>query len=111
VRIRRGGTRTWVVSACATARQHRPDLILIDLNLPELDGVEATRRIMDERNVPIVAFTGSAGDRLESAVEAGAVAHVAKPFVVVDLSRRLGTCWPHADANWSWTPIIITFAS
>ena len=77
------------VEAVDLARQHRPDLILIDLNLPELDGVEATRRIMDERDVPIVAFTGHVGDRLDRAVEAGAVAHVAKPFVAVDLVRTL----------------------
>src|SRR6187397_3140174 len=60
------------------AREHRPDLILIDLNLPELDGVEATRRIMDERDVAIVAFTGDQGYLTDRAVEAGAVAHVTK---------------------------------
>src|SRR4026209_681238 len=64
------------VEAVDLARRHRPDLILIDLNLPELEGVEAPRRIMDERDVPIVAFTGHAGDRLDRAVEAGSVAHV-----------------------------------
>ena len=37
------------VEAVELAREHRPDLILIDLHLPELDGVEATRRILDER--------------------------------------------------------------
>jgi CheY-like chemotaxis protein len=63
------------------AREHRPDLILIDLNLPGLDGVEATRRILDERAVPIVALTGFvAGDWIERAVAAGAVDHVTKPF-------------------------------
>ena len=77
------------VEAVELAREHRPDLILIDLNLPELDGVEATRRIMDEREVPIVAFTGSSGEGLDRAVEAGAVAHVAKPFVEIALVETL----------------------
>ena len=69
------------VEAVELAREHRPDLILIDLHLPELDGVEATRRILDEREVPIVALTGHvAGESIQRAVEAGAVDHVTKPF-------------------------------
>ena len=77
------------VEAVDLAREHRPDLILIDLNLPQLDGVEATRRIMDEREVPIVAFTGYAGDSIDRAVEAGAVAHITKPFIEAELVDTL----------------------
>ena len=78
------------IEAVEFAREHRPDLILIDLNLPELDGVEATRRILDEREVPIVALTGDvAGDSIERAVEAGAVDHVTKPFSVAELVGTL----------------------
>jgi CheY-like chemotaxis protein len=63
------------------ARTHAPDLILIDLNLPEVDGVEATRRILRERDVPIVALTGYADSgAIDRAVAAGAVDHVTKPF-------------------------------
>ena len=69
------------VEAVELAREHRPDLILIDLSLPRLGGVEATRRILDEQDVPIVALTGhSTGGLVERAIEAGAVGHVLKPF-------------------------------
>jgi CheY-like chemotaxis protein len=69
------------VEAVELAREHRPDLILIDLSLPNLDGVEATRQILDEHDVPIVALTGHSTDgSVERALEAGAVAHVLKPF-------------------------------
>jgi CheY-like chemotaxis protein len=69
------------IEAIELAREHRPDLILIDLNLPGVDGVEAMRRILHERRVPIVALTGhSGGDFVERAIDAGAVAHVLKPF-------------------------------
>lgn len=77
------------IEAVDLAREHRPDLVLIDLSLPELDGVEATRRIKVERDVPIVAFTGHAGDPLDRAVEAGAAARVAKPFVEAELVDTL----------------------
>jgi CheY-like chemotaxis protein len=68
------------VEAVELARAHRPDLILIDLSLPGLDGVEATRQILSEREVPIVALTGHRMGFVERALEAGAVAHVLKPF-------------------------------
>ena len=76
------------VEAVELAREHRPDLILIDLNLPGLDGVEATRQILSERAVPIVALTGHRNGIVERALEAGAVAHVLKPF---DESHLVGT--------------------
>jgi CheY-like chemotaxis protein len=67
--------------AIELARTQRPDLILIDLNLPEVDGIEATRRILSEREVPVVALTGETdGAVIDRAVEAGAVDHVTKPF-------------------------------
>jgi response regulator NasT len=69
------------VEAVDLAREHKPDLVLIDLSLPLLDGVEATRRILGERDVPVVALTGhSGGDLVQRAVDAGAVRHVLKPF-------------------------------
>ncbi len=71
------------IEAVELARIHRPDVIVLDLALPRLDGVEATRRILDEREVPIVALTGfgtEAGGIAERAVEAGATSVVQKPF-------------------------------
>jgi len=53
----------------------------MDLGLPRLDGIEATRRILEERRVPVVALTGGGNrDGLARAAQAGAVAHVGKPF-------------------------------
>jgi len=71
------------VEAVELARRHRPDVIVLDLALPRLDGVEATRQILGERDVPIVALTGYsnvAGGIVERAVAAGATAVVQKPF-------------------------------
>jgi two-component system, response regulator PdtaR len=69
------------LEAVELAREHRPDLILLDLGLPRLDGVEAARRILQEHDVPIVALTGhSNGEVLDRAVEAGATRYVLKPF-------------------------------
>jgi len=72
------------VQAIAAASQHRPDLILMDIQLPTLDGYEATRRIKadpDLKHIPIVAVTSYAlsGDELKARA-AGCDGYVAKPF-------------------------------
>jgi two-component system cell cycle response regulator DivK len=68
----------------AMAAEHRPDLILMDVQLPVLDGYEATRRIKANpalRHIPVIAVTSYAlsGDE-EKTREAGCDAYVAKPF-------------------------------
>ena len=63
------------------ARQHAPDLIVLDLGLPGLDGFDAAATIRSERDVPIVALTGhNAPDLLRRASDAGAESYVLKPF-------------------------------
>jgi two-component system cell cycle response regulator DivK len=68
----------------AKAAEHRPDLILMDIQLPVIDGYEATRRIKAQpelKHIPIIAVTSYAlsGDEAKTR-EAGCDAYVAKPF-------------------------------
>jgi two-component system, cell cycle response regulator DivK len=68
----------------AMASTHKPDLILMDIQLPLVDGYEATRRIKADpalRQIPIIAVTSYAlaGDELK-AREAGCDGYIAKPF-------------------------------
>ena len=68
----------------AAAAEHRPDLILMDIQLPVVDGYEATRRIKSDsnlRSIPIIAVTSFAlsGDEAK-ARSAGCDGYIAKPF-------------------------------
>jgi two-component system, cell cycle response regulator DivK len=74
-----------------TAASELPDLVLMDMSLPVLDGWEATRRLKSEpatRHIPVIALTAHAmsSDR-ERAIEAGCDDYDTKP---VELSRLLG---------------------
>src|SRR5438874_8601740 len=72
--------------AVALAREHEPDLAIMDVKMPGLDGIEAARRILDERPIPIVMLTAYGQDELVSrAVEAGVFGYLVKPFREQDL--------------------------
>src|SRR5690349_9506654 len=68
------------VEAVKLAREHEPDVILLDLGLPRLGGVDATRLILADRDVPIVALTGMSGSLVDEAMDAGVISVVRKPF-------------------------------
>ena len=75
------------LEALSLARQHRPDLILMDIQLPEVSGLEVTKWIKEDddlRRIPIVAVTAFAmkGDE-EKIREGGCEGYIAKPISVV----------------------------
>ena len=86
------------VEAIEQANQLLPDIILMDLALPKMDGWEATRRLKSEdrtRNIPIVALTGHAlAGHAEGARQAGCDSFVTKPCLpdalVAEIKRMLG---------------------
>jgi CheY-like chemotaxis protein len=86
----------------AMASSERPDLILMDLSLPVLDGWEATRRIKaapDTKHIPVIALTAHAmtGDR-EKALSAGCDDFDTKP---IEMPRLLGKIKAQADRTGS----------
>jgi two-component system cell cycle response regulator DivK len=85
-------------AAVAVAREQRPDLILMDVQLPKISGFEATRRLRAEpatAGIPIIAITSFAlsGDE-QKAKEAGASAYLAKPYSPFTLLEMVRTLLP-----------------
>ena len=75
--------------AVELARSEQPDLAMMDVKMPRLDGIEAARRILDERPIPIVMLTAYGQEELVSrAVEAGVFGYLVKPFRETDLLPR-----------------------
>jgi response regulator NasT len=78
--------------AIELARAEAPDLALLDVKMPRLDGIEAARRILDERPIPIVMVTAYGEQELVSrAVEAGVFGYLVKPFRESDLLPAIAT--------------------
>ncbi|MBU4318165.1 MAG: response regulator [Proteobacteria bacterium] len=76
-----------------TARKHKPDLILMDIQLPGMDGLEATKVIRqdeDLKHTPIIALTSYAmrGDK-DKALEAGCTGYITKPINTKGLIETL----------------------
>src|SRR6185436_4861717 len=72
--------------AVELAGSESPDLAILDVKMPRLDGIEAARRILDERPIPIVMLTAyGEGELVARAVEAGVFGYLTKPFRESDL--------------------------
>src|ERR671922_879852 len=84
--------------ALTTFRAERPDLVLLDLMLPELSGIEVTRIIRAESGVPIVMLTAKDSE-LDKVVglELGADDYVTKPFSLRELSARIRALFRRAE--------------
>jgi AmiR/NasT family two-component response regulator len=66
--------------------EHRPDLVILDVKMPRLDGIAAAERIASQRIAPVVILTAfSQRDLVERARDAGAMAYLVKPFDQTDL--------------------------
>jgi AmiR/NasT family two-component response regulator len=69
------------LEAVELALEHRPDLVVLDVKMPRIDGVDAARRILAEGFVPIVMLTAYGyGELISRAADAGVVGFVVKPF-------------------------------
>jgi two-component system, response regulator PdtaR len=80
------------LEAVELARAERPDLAVLDVKMPRLDGIEAARRILDERPIPIVMLTAYGQSELvERAIEAGVFGYLVKPFREQDLLPAIQT--------------------
>ena len=84
--------------AVTQAATRNPDVVVLDLGLPDQDGLEVTRRLREWSNVPIIVL--SARDRLDDkvlALDYGADDYLTKPFAVPELLARIRVALRHRD--------------
>jgi DNA-binding response OmpR family regulator len=88
------------VDALASARTKRPDLIVLDLGLPHVDGLDVTRTLRKASNVPIIMLTARVeeSDKLVG-LELGADDYITKPFSPRELVARVRAVFRRVDAT------------
>jgi two-component system, OmpR family, KDP operon response regulator KdpE len=86
--------------AISLSTSHNPQLILLDLGLPDGDGIELTRQLREWSNVPIIVISarGREEDKV-AALDAGADDYLTKPFGVNELLARMRVAQRHAQAT------------
>src|SRR5437868_5399963 len=104
--------------ALETVAQHRPDLLLLDLLLPGMSGLEVCRRIREESNMPIIVLSvkDAEHDKIE-ALDLGADDYVAKPFGIEEVLarvrvalRRLAQAPTGTEPRFQSGPLAVDFA-
>ena len=101
--LERAGFRVSVAGsgpdALAAARARRPDLIVLDLGLPQIDGLDVTRTLRKHSNVPIIMLTARVEERDKLlGLEIGADDYVTKPFSPKELVARVRAVFRRIDA-------------
>ena len=77
-------------AAISITEKEKPDLVVMDVKMPKLDGISAAERIANQRIAPVVILTAfSQRDLVERARDAGAMAYLTKPFTIEDLMPAL----------------------
>ncbi|MEW6776203.1 MAG: response regulator [Bdellovibrionota bacterium] len=101
-------------------RQYNPDLVLLDLGLPDVDGLEVTRRLRQWSNVPVVVLSarGQEQDKV-AALDAGADDYLTKPFGLPELLARIRVALRHRlqqegispDKEFSYGPLRVDLST
>lgn len=87
-------------TALALAARTMPDLVILDLGLPDLDGTEVIKGLRGWTDIPIIVLSGrtDSADKVE-ALDIGADDYLTKPFSIDELLARLRVARRHADRN------------
>jgi two-component system KDP operon response regulator KdpE len=86
-------------AALAEAATRNPEIILLDLGLPDMDGVEVTRRLREWSRIPVIVISARGQERDKvAALDAGADDYLTKPFGVPELLARMRVAQRHREA-------------
>ena len=95
--------------ALSLAKSHNPDLILLDLGLPDMDGLGVLRDIRTWSQTPVVILSARSQERQKAeALDSGADDYLTKPFGVVELTARLRVAVRHLLRNLVPEPMVVS---
>lgn len=81
--------------ALDTIAGNEPDLIVLDWQLPDLDGIQTCKALRARSHIPVIMVTGNRANRKDVALNAGATDYLTKPFSVNELLSRIESALKH----------------
>ena len=100
------------VEAVEQCREHKPDLVILDVMMPEMDGLTACTRIREFSNVPVILLTAKTDDMDKlMGFEHGADDYITKPFNILELKARVRALLRRAATQPEVTPSNLTIGS
>jgi two-component system KDP operon response regulator KdpE len=91
------------------ARQHRPDLMILDLGLPDIDGIEVITQLRVQSAMPIIVLSSRDDEQIKvKALDLGADDYITKPFGMEELTARVRAAFRHRLQEQGVTASIVT---
>jgi response regulator NasT len=80
--------------AIDVARKEKPDLAILDIRMPQVDGIKAAEVLWNELQIPVVILSAFSDDRyIKAATDAGVFGYLLKPAMIEDLRAALAVAW------------------
>ncbi len=96
----------------AMAASHGPDLIILDLGLPDMDGIDVIREVRSWGRMPVIVLTARGKERDKvAALDSGADDYVTKPFGMGELTARMRVSLRHAATKSGGDPAAVTIGA
>lgn len=87
------------IDAIKSLKQDKPDLILLDIFMPEMDGYESINYIQENFNIPIIVITAGGNDIIKKIKDLGILFYIQKPITQTKISNEINKCIKYYENN------------
>lgn len=87
------------LDAISTIKKDKPDIILLDIFMPQLDGFETLKILKEELNIPVIVVTAGGNKTINKLIEMGIRFYIQKPIIPTKLQKEINKCLNVIEGN------------